>query len=342
MDGVDSRLQVSPDDTTYTIIQGINTFTGTDGRDPIESAAWPDDANHSLPGPRDSSAQASGFYYPDDTNGQKVLRDAIIDKSKPYIQYLRDGSDGYKQQVLVSSFAVDVARDGNANVSISLEGAEAHTEVTGESPTTPALTDAKQGLDCRLYKSGTATSFTGEACSNTSGDTFQIDDDTKRVWSRTGTITVKENGSAATTSYTLDRLNGKIIFDAAPTTPITVDGEYLPMTEVAEAKQYNWELSRQVNEDSAFSDDHNTKGYGPLSFSGSGLMNFDSAADFKSIVENATIVVLEFQTETSVDMRAWVTVSSDEEGSERAGIVEETVSFEGAADSDRNMVKFAA
>lgn len=349
MDGLDSRLLISPesDGSTFTMVQGLNQWSSPYERELIDTAAWPDDVDHKRYGPLNSTGSGSGFYYPDDTNGQGVFRSAIVDKTKPYVKYLRDGAAGHEQQVLVSSFGVSVGRSGVAEVSIGVEGTEDRTAVSGESPTVPALTDAQDGLDARVYKSGTSTSFSDEACTEVSGTVFQITDDTKRVWDRTASITVEvstDGGSTWTenTSNTIDRLFGTITFDSTQTgNMVRVSGNYLDMTaSVAEAYEYDWELARAITDKSAFDDDHNKKGYGPLSLSGSVNLYYDSSADFESDVNGKTILVLEFQQEQSADMRCWVVFGGDEESSERSGTVGESISFEGAADADRRMVSF--
>lgn len=346
MDGLDTRVLVGTDGSTFTMAQGINSVSNPDEREAIDVAAWPDDPDHKRYGPRNSTSSLSGFYYPDDTNGQKVFLDAILDKTKPYLQYLRDGAEGWEQQGLVSSFGVSVGRDGVAEVSIGFEGTEARTSVSGESPTTPALTDAQDGLDARVYKAGSSSAFSDEACSDTgNGTLWQIDDTSKRVWDRTGTITVEvstDGGStwSANTDNTVDRLFGTIDFDSDQSgNDVRVSGNYLDMTaSVGEAREYDWELAREIVDKSRFQDDHNRKGYGGLSFSGSVNLFYDSAADFEADISGKTILVLEFQQEQAADLRAWVVFSGDEESSERNGTVGESVSFEGAADADRRMV----
>lgn len=346
MDGLDSRVLVSDEDSTYVMAQGLNEFTGGDERSAVEAAAWPDDADHSRYGPRNTTASTGGIYHPDDTNGQVKFRDSIMDKSDLWIKYLRDGAAGWKQKVRVASFGVSVARDGVAEVSIDLEGTGARSSVSGESPTVPALTDAKDGLDARLLKSGTSTAFSNETCTEVSATVFQITDADKRVWDRTASITVEvstDGGSTWTenTDNTIDRLFGTITFDSSQTgNDVRVSGNYLPMTNVAEAKEFEWSLTRNITDKSAFNDDDNEKSYGSLAFEGSGTLNYDSTADFESDINDKTFRVMEFQQGESVDARAWVVVASDEETTERNSPVEESVSFSGAADADRRVVSF--
>ena len=347
MDGLDSRIQVSTDDAAFFVAQGLRTINNDDGRDDINVGAWPDDVDHNRPGPRDSASSLDGLYYPADTLGQIAFRTAMLNKTDLFLRYLRDGAAGWKQQVLVNSFGGNVGRSGVAEVSIGVEGIVARTDVAAITPTLPPLTDAQDGLDARILKSGVETSMSNETMTD-SGDglTFTIDDTTKEVFARLTALTVEVDpggGFVVNTANTINRLSGSVTFDADQTgNPVQISGFFVPMTTVAEAMEYSWELTRANTDKGRFKDDHMRRGYGPLSFGGSASMFFDSAADFEAIVDTKEIFVVEFQQELVVDLRAWVTLSQDTESSDRSSTVDEAISFSGAADSERRMVSFGA
>lgn len=100
---------------------------------------------------------------------------------------------------------------------------------------------ALPGWDAALYIAGTPTATTGEATSNTTGDTYRIDDVTKRVIDPRQTVTVYEDGTPTAKTVTIDYLRGLITFDSAPTTPVTVDYTYLPQARVGCPR--SWEIS---------------------------------------------------------------------------------------------------
>ena len=76
-------------------------------------------------------------------------------------------------------------------------------------------------------QTGSATSFTTEACTVIGATTtYDIDDVTKRQWDRASTVSVFENGNPATTPYVAQYPIGRIAFTVAPTTPVTVTGKY--------------------------------------------------------------------------------------------------------------------
>lgn len=80
-----------------------------------------------IQGVKDAGYQAQGFYDPGDTNGQLVIRTALINGSDLFVQWLPNGSAGFQQQVVVASFDTNVTFDGAVEVSISFEGTGAIT-----------------------------------------------------------------------------------------------------------------------------------------------------------------------------------------------------------------------
>src|SRR5690348_7886763 len=92
------------------------------------------------------------------------------------------------------------------------------------------------GYVAKVKSTGTSTAMTGEAMSLVSGKTYKVTDATKDVWDYTKSLTVKDNG-AAVAAADIEEINyifGQVTFVAGytPTGPITVDGHYLPLTEV--------------------------------------------------------------------------------------------------------------
>lgn len=75
-----------------------------------------------IQGLKDATYSLSGFYNGGDTNGQKALRDAWLGDDPIFVQFLPDGTTGFKQAVKVSSYEVSASVDGVQEVSIELEG----------------------------------------------------------------------------------------------------------------------------------------------------------------------------------------------------------------------------
>ena len=103
------------------------------------------------------------------------------------------------------------------------------------------------GYQVGLKKSGTPTTMTAEACSLVSGKTYKITNAAHAVMDPATVPVVKGNAIVIANSNILniDYLFGTVTFIPAytPTTPITIDGKYLPMTVIGGAKTFNLQLS---------------------------------------------------------------------------------------------------
>jgi len=75
-----------------------------------------------LQGLKDATYSLSGFYNPTDTNGQVAIRNAWLNDTPLFVQFLPNGTNGFRQEVRVSSYEVSASADGAQEVSIELEG----------------------------------------------------------------------------------------------------------------------------------------------------------------------------------------------------------------------------
>lgn len=91
-------------------------------------------------------------------------------------------------------------------------------------------------------QSGTASAFTGEACTLVSGTTYKITDAAKRQFDPATTFIVYDGGSPiAATGYTIQYPLGRIVLGSAPAGAVTVTGASFATTEVAFVR--GWSLS---------------------------------------------------------------------------------------------------
>lgn len=81
-----------------------------------------------LQGLKDASYELGGFYS-GNAGQQAVIRDALLNDTPLYFQFLPDGTTGFQQEVKVASFEVETAADGVVEVSIGLEGTDEITLV---------------------------------------------------------------------------------------------------------------------------------------------------------------------------------------------------------------------
>lgn len=195
----------------------------------------------------------------------------------------------------------------------------------------------KAGRKALIKVSGTATAFTDEACTNTVANLeYQITDSAKRVWDRTATITVSVGGTpVAATTYTLNRLTGTVIFGSASVRVVTVTGSYLPLSTAAECKEYSYALAAELLDDSVFGDTWRTFVQGLKKISGS-LGRWYIDAYFTDALTAGEPVAVEFYSDSSgsFDVRCWALLNQAQIQSPIAGLIDESVSFEGVTDSD--------
>lgn len=140
----------------------------------------------------------------------------------------------------------------------------------GWSMTANALYKGFAGYTVVIKKSGTSTTMTGEATTNTSGKTYQIDATTKRVWDRTATFVVYDGGVDHTSDVeSIDFLNGTVTFASAYTVggAVTIDGKYLPMTQLAKYRNFTLSMTQEAIDDTDIptaqsNSGHRTHAYG--------------------------------------------------------------------------------
>lgn len=93
------------------------------------------------------------------------------------------------------------------------------------------------------FPKGEPTLMTTEACSQVSGNIYRVTDTTKRYIDTRQAYTVFDNAVEQTegADYHLSPAEGKIYFEVAPTTPITITAYYLAL-DIAIAGFHNWSL----------------------------------------------------------------------------------------------------
>lgn len=104
------------------------------------------------------------------------------------------------------------------------------------------------GYVVQIKKQDTSTAMTGEAMSLVTGKTYQIDATTKRIWDRTATFVVYDNGVDQTDEVlSIDFLFGKVTFKAAYTVtgPVTVDGSYWTTQTLAKYRSFTLGMTEE-------------------------------------------------------------------------------------------------
>lgn len=163
---------------------------------------------------------------------------------------------------------------------------------------------------------GTSTAMADEGMTD-SGDgvTFYTTDSAKNVWDPDTTVVIKDNGSAVdATTYTVDYKMGEVVFDSAPTGPVTVTGNYYTLYSLANARGFSASLSRTLPEDTVFSDTHVSRKAGLADAAGTaehleiGKTEYTTSEDMGDDMENGRYKLLECRPSAlgSTCLRVWV------------------------------------
>lgn len=123
--GKSFRIKVSPTvggAGAYTVVADINKATMNRDGAQLDITSFSDSDIKRILGLRDSSYDLAGFYNSGDTNGQNAIDAAAVAGSELWVQFLPNGVNGWKQQVMVPKFSVSSAVSGTNDLAIQLVG----------------------------------------------------------------------------------------------------------------------------------------------------------------------------------------------------------------------------
>lgn len=178
---------------------------------------------------------------------------------------------------------------------------------------------------------------------------YQITDPTKRILAPFGAVTVyvdTDGGGAGTptvanpSAYTLNRLTGTVTFNSALATDatVTIQGEYLAPSTVAESYEYTWTIEADNQDASAFQDSFVKRKQGLLDVSAELSRWYVDEAFFDLLDQDKTFVVEFYADGSATTLRAWMKIASNEVSSSVDGLVEESLELEGTPDADRRVI----
>ncbi|TCW35298.1 hypothetical protein EDC32_10810 [Laceyella sacchari] len=181
------------------------------------------------------------------------------------------------------------------------------------------------------------------------GIKYQITDPAKRILAPFGAVTVyvdADGGGAGTPSaadpatYTLNRLTGAVTFNPAlpADATVTIQGDYLSPTTVAESYEYSWTIEADNQDASAFQDSFVKRKQGLLDVSAELSRWYVDASLFDLLDTDKTFVVEFYSDSNTAPLRAWMKIASNEISSAIDSLVEEALELEGTPDSDRRVV----
>lgn len=193
---------------------------------------------------------------------------------------------------------------------------------------------AIQGRKGELWlNTGSATTFTTEACDQKAGTVYHITNTAKRVWDPATAVSVYDNGVLQTTGYHLHAPVGEIHFDGAPTTPVTVSGKYFAVAETTLVQQWDAVLTPELAEVTALgATSREFVGLGIKAWSGSFEHLYEATGPFVTKgLANATKIIMKLY-EDQPNTRALVgygVITSVTPSMPVEDLARETISFTG-------------
>ena len=123
-------LEINPDGNDKSVARGFFKLT-SHSQDGDVGALEQTSLNFSLAVP-DGAEVPFGWSHANDTTLSTAIRtllDAYIDETKPYVQYLYDGTNGHKGQVVVTDISLATGLDVMNEFTVNLQGTDAPTVV---------------------------------------------------------------------------------------------------------------------------------------------------------------------------------------------------------------------
>lgn len=187
-----------------------------------------------------------------------------------------------------------------------------------------------------IKKSGTSTSFTDEAMSNVSGNTFSIDDANKQIWDRAVVPTFEEDAVPILASdiSSIDYLFGEVTFATAKTGSITTSGNYIPTADVIGANSYTLNCSNNLLDESNFKDALSNNGfrnrcYGIHDVVISLSRFFDLLKTYVTPWLNRDVVLIEIKPGNGTEIiRGWYKIENDVISGDVSALETEAISFQ--------------
>jgi hypothetical protein len=170
----------------------------------------------------------------------------------------------------------------------------------------------------------------------------KVDDDNftvAAVTSQTSTDSIDFYPTESASSYTLNRLFGKVTYGSSTSRTILISGSYLPLVEVAQAKETEFTLTSGTEDVTVFGDTWVKKAYTINDFSAS-ISDFYQDDTFREYIVDKELKVYTYyinRASTSY-LRAWVIVNSDSVSSSPDKYIAESLEFSGVVDADGRSV----
>lgn len=158
------------------------------------------------------------------------------------------------------------------------------------------INKGKAGYRATVKRAGSPTSFSDDLVQVGSSNVYEIADRSKSIW-EAGSITVEDGSTDVTEDVTIDFLQGRVIFDSAPSGTVSVSGNYLGTERVCYAQSIDLTQSLDAEDITDFCQADDSDGWAyfapqqqSVEISLSGFYN-DSSTFGADVEEDETVIV---------------------------------------------------
>lgn len=189
---------------------------------------------------------------------------------------------------------------------------------------------ALQGYKALVKAESSQIAFTDEATTTSDNITYQITDTAKRIWGFDSTIIVEDAAVPTTEDYTINRFNGTITFDSEDGgRVITVTGDYVLLTTVAEAKEWSFDGVMELPDSTVFQDTE--RGFTPALLTATATIGKFYSVDnyFIDMLFDGTTKVIELYPDSTGDpFIVYGLVASDSITTAIEALIEESINIQ--------------
>ena len=192
---------------------------------------------------------------------------------------------------------------------------------------------ALRGYLAKVKAESSALAFTDEATTTSDNLTYIITDANKRVWAYNSTVVVKVDAVAVTTGFTLKPLTGEVVFDTSQVgSTITITGEYVTLTTLAEAKSFSFAGSSDALDQTKFEDTYRSFQAG-LRTATAEIGEWYLVADiFYPLLVSGDVKVIEYYVDATNVIRFYAFVISNQINAPLEGLIDQAISLQVTTD----------
>jgi hypothetical protein len=188
---------------------------------------------------------------------------------------------------------------------------------------------ALRGYLAQVKQQSSAVAMTDEATTATGNISYQITNTAKRIIDLGTAVVVKVGGSPVTTGFTIDYLNGKIVFTSVATRTVTVTGAYVTLTTVASARSFTFNGTRETTDVTKFGTQF--REFEPTLLTGTAELGlvYEANSTFFAMLTNGTIKVLEYYPNDSLTpIRFFGLCTNNSINAPVEGVLDESITFQ--------------